>query len=214
MRVPFGVYADFECFTEKLDTMQPNPKQSYTKQYQKHTPSGFCYYIKCFNDSIYKQVPVIYTKQSEDDDVAQIFFYKLVEDLKGIYMDSGKKKMTITPNQQRKFQKATKCWICGDKLVTDKGHQDYKKKQPVRDHCHFTGKYRGLLIMSAVTSLKNQSSSLYSSIIYLGMTLICSSRTLARLKITLSVFLITKRGTTLTGYLNHSYLQRRPFTLD
>ena len=32
---------------------------------------------------------------------------------------------------------------CGDKLVTDKGHQDYEKKQPVRDHCHFTGKYRG-----------------------------------------------------------------------
>ena len=71
------------------------------------------------------------------------FFYKLVEDLKGIYMDSGKKKMTITSNQQRKFQKATKCWICGDKLVTDKSHQDYEKKQPVRDHCHFTGKYRG-----------------------------------------------------------------------
>ena len=42
-----------------------------------------------------------------------------------------------------KFQKATKCWICGDRLVTDKGHQDHEKKQPVRDHCHFTGKYRG-----------------------------------------------------------------------
>ena len=83
MRVPFVVYADFECFTKKLDTTQPNPKQSYTKQYQKHTPSGFCYYIKCFNNSVYKQESVIYTKQSEDEDVAQIFFHKLVEDLKG-----------------------------------------------------------------------------------------------------------------------------------
>ena len=61
-----------------------------------------------------------------------------MEDLKGIYMNCGKAKMTITPIQQRKFQKATKCWICGDKLVTDKDHQDYEKKQPVRDHCHFT----------------------------------------------------------------------------
>ena len=133
-RVPFVVYADIECFTKKLDTTQPNPKQSYTKQYQKHTPSGFCYYIKCFNISVYKQESVFYTKQSEDEDVAQIFFDKLVEDLKGIYMDCGKKKMTLTPNQQRKFQKATKCWICGDKLVTDKGHQDYEKKQPARDY--------------------------------------------------------------------------------
>ena len=143
MRVPFVVYEDFECFTEKLETTQPNPKQSYTKQYQKHTPSGYCHHIKCFDDSVYMQEPVIYTKQSEDEDVAQIFFDKLVENLKGIYKNCGKAKMKITPNQQRKFQKATKCWICGDKLVTDKGHQDYEKKQPVRDHCHFTGKYRG-----------------------------------------------------------------------
>ena len=143
MRLPFVVYADFECFTEKLDTTQPNPKQSYTKQCQKHTPSGFCYYIKCFEDSVYKQERVIYTKQAEDEDVAQIFFHKLVEDLKGIYMNCGKARMTISPNQQRKFQKATKCWICGDKLVIDKGHQDHEKKQPVRDLCHFTGKYRG-----------------------------------------------------------------------
>ena len=47
MRVPFVVYADFESFTQQLDTSQPNPECSYTKQYQKHIPSGFCYYIKC-----------------------------------------------------------------------------------------------------------------------------------------------------------------------
>ena len=52
VRVPFVVYADFECSTEKLDTTQPNPKQNYTKQYQKHTPSGFCYYIVCFDDEV------------------------------------------------------------------------------------------------------------------------------------------------------------------
>ena len=195
MRVPFVVYADFECFAEKLDTTQPNSKQSYTKQYQKHTPSGFCYYIKYFDDSVYKQEPVIYTKQSEDEDVAQIFFHKLVEDLKGIYRNCGKAKMTITPNQQRKFQKATKCWICGDKLVTDKGHQDYKKNNQSEITVILLANTEDLLIMSAIFSLENQSSPLYSSIIYLAMTLICSSRTLARLKVKLSVFLIMKRGT-------------------
>ena len=82
MRVPFVVYADFEYFTEKLDTMQPNPKKSYTKQYQKHTPSGFCYYIKCYDDMVYSQNPVIYTKQSEDEDVAQTFVEMLEKDLK------------------------------------------------------------------------------------------------------------------------------------
>ena len=96
----------------------------------------------CF-DKVYSQNPVIYTKQSEDEDVAQTFAEMLEKDLKGIYMNCGKAKMKITPKQQRKFQKATKCWICGDKLVTDKSHQDYGKNHSVRDHCHFTGKYRG-----------------------------------------------------------------------
>ena len=84
MRVPFVVYADFECTTEKLDTNQPNPEANYTKQYQKHTPSGFCYYIKCFNDNVYCQDPVIYTKQSEYEDIAQIFLEKLE---KGHHLD-------------------------------------------------------------------------------------------------------------------------------
>ena len=114
-------------------------------------------------------------------------------DLKGIYMDSGKKKMIITPKQQRKFQKATKCWICGDKLVTDKGHQDYEKNNQSEITVILLANTEDLLIMSAITSLENQSSLLYSSMNYLAMTLICSSRTMARLKVTLSVFLITKR---------------------
>ena len=33
------------------------------------------------------------------------------------------------------FESATKCYACGQKLNDDK----------VRDHCHFTGRYRGAL---------------------------------------------------------------------
>ena len=45
MRVPFVVYADFEAFTEPLDTCKPNPNKSYTNKYQKHAPCSFSYYI-------------------------------------------------------------------------------------------------------------------------------------------------------------------------
>ena len=48
MRVPFVIYADFESFIKPIDTCQPDSSGSYTKQYQKHIPSSFCYYIKCF----------------------------------------------------------------------------------------------------------------------------------------------------------------------
>ena len=74
MRISFIVYADFESFTPQLSTWQPNPDKSYTKQYQKHIPSGFCYHIKCFDDTLYSQEPVTFVKDHNDDDVAQIFF--------------------------------------------------------------------------------------------------------------------------------------------
>jgi len=46
MIVPFVVYVDFEAFIEPIQkTCQPDPRESYTAPYQKHTPSSFCYYI-------------------------------------------------------------------------------------------------------------------------------------------------------------------------
>ena len=42
-KVPFIVYADFECFIKPILSCDPDDKKSYTKQYQKHEPSSFCY---------------------------------------------------------------------------------------------------------------------------------------------------------------------------
>ena len=124
------------------DTSRPDPKKkSYTKRYQKHTPSGFCYYIKCFDESVYKRDPVIYTKQSEDEDAGQTFVEKLEKDVKEIYERCGE--MTLTQKERDAFRDATICWICQEAFVKDRKHKDYKNKQPVRDHCYFTGRYRG-----------------------------------------------------------------------
>ncbi len=59
--VPFAIYADFECYVEPIDHADPNPKRSFTTQYQRHRPSGFCYIVKCFDESIYKTKTVLYT---------------------------------------------------------------------------------------------------------------------------------------------------------
>ena len=85
MRVPFILYADIESFTLQLSTCQPNPDNSYTKWYQKHTSSGFCYHIKCFDDTLYSQGPVSFVKEFNDDDVAQIFIDTLEKKIKEIY---------------------------------------------------------------------------------------------------------------------------------
>ena len=134
LTVPFVVYADFECFTKPMNNCSPNPKDSYNYNYQKHEPSGFCFYAKGIVPRIHIK-PIIYTKTYEDEDVAKVFVEKLTELTKGIYNDFylRPKPLRLTRAEQKSFEEATICHICSKKLEKDK----------VRDHCHFTGQYRG-----------------------------------------------------------------------
>ena len=54
------------------------------------------------------------------------------------------KEILMTDEDKIDFETATHCFICGDKFKNsyknEKEAETYKK---VRDHCHFTGKYRG-----------------------------------------------------------------------
>ena len=132
--VPFVVYADFECFTKPMNNCSPDPNKSYGYNYQKHEPSGFCFYIKGIDSNITFK-PVIYTRTNDSDNVALIFVNKLAEVTKGIYNDfyHRPKPLILTRDEQKSFDKAENCHICSKLLIGDK----------VRDHCHFTGKYRG-----------------------------------------------------------------------
>ena len=131
--IPFCVYADFECITTEMSSCCPNPEDSYNYNYQKHEPSGFCFYAKGIGGKRIK--PVMFTKSSEDEDVAKIFVEKLTELTKGIYEDfyCRPKPMVMTAKNQKEFNNAVNCYICGYALGKDR----------VRDHCHFTGDYRG-----------------------------------------------------------------------
>ena len=85
MRVPFVIYADFESYIKPIYTCGPDEKQSFTKEYQKHTPSSFCYYIKCFDENVYEGKLVTYTSMSETDDVAGKFVESIGKDVIDIY---------------------------------------------------------------------------------------------------------------------------------
>jgi hypothetical protein len=82
---PFAIYADFECYIKELDAKEQNPDESSTAQYQKHNPSGFCYYVKCFVNTIYKPKLVQYTQQHEEEDTAKKFVDLLEEETRDIY---------------------------------------------------------------------------------------------------------------------------------
>ena len=129
--IPFVVYANFECFTKPMNTCSPNPKESYNYNYQKHEPSGFCFYIKGIVDTVFS--PIVYTKNEDSDDVARIFVDKLTKVTNKLYNDFYRRPipLRLTHAEQKSLDKADICHICKKELLSDK----------VRDHCHFTGKY-------------------------------------------------------------------------
>lgn len=118
LKVPFVIYADFECMLSKVNTCQP-PEQnvdangkvtenSYTNQYQKHEPISFCYYIK-YQHEDYK-APVEYF----GEDAAKQF-YKCVkeETIKiGKIYENPLPMIPLQPNEMYKFTAPNNCHIC------------------------------------------------------------------------------------------------------
>jgi hypothetical protein len=148
---PITIYADFECYIRKLIAEEQSLDKSSTTQYQKHNPSGFCYYIKCFDDSIYKPKLVHYTQQHEGEDITKKFVDMLVEEIKDIY---NRLKTPVPINMTSKdtdnYNLSTQCYACGGEFT----EMDYK----VNDHCHYTGKYRGAAHNSCNLKMKQPKS--------------------------------------------------------
>ena len=141
-KAPFAIYADFESLIKPLDNCDPDPNRSYTKKYQKHEPISFCYYIECFNNTLCKEIFNDDTKRKqlksyiktkpEDPDAIDVFIKWLEDDVKFL-VNIEQKKMVFTKEDEKQFNTASDCWICGEELENDR----------VRDHCHYTGRYRG-----------------------------------------------------------------------
>ncbi len=110
MRVPFAVYADFECFTEKLDSVRPSEDAQYTMKYQKHEPSGFCLYVV---SPYFEFEQIMYTKKSEDEDIGRIFFETLETEVRKVRDLIKHEEMIFTDDDKRTYEKSTHCHICG-----------------------------------------------------------------------------------------------------
>ena len=132
-KVPFVIYADIESLLKQIQSCEPNPRGSYTEKYQKHEPISFSYYIKCFDDNVFSREPRTYTGL----DATQKFVESLEKDVIEI-ANIPKKDMIFRKEETKRYKEETKCWICKEEF----DDKDINKRK-VRDHCHFTGRYRG-----------------------------------------------------------------------
>ena len=138
MEVPFHIIADFECSTAKLDVDIEHKDvvdddESWTEKYQHHEPNSYAYKVVSiipeYNSElqIYRG-PDASTKFLKALDKEKIKILKTIKDV-----IKSLKKMIITHQQEQDFKSAKLCHICDKDLNDDR----------VRDHCHFTGLYRG-----------------------------------------------------------------------
>ena len=79
------------------------------------------------------------------DDAVDVFCKKINEIREEIKEKmQEKKEIEMTDEDKKDFETATHCFICGDKFKNSyKNEKEAEKYKKVRDHCHFTGKYRG-----------------------------------------------------------------------
>ena len=130
---PIKIFADFESFLEPTDKTHGK-----TKLYQQHVPSAFCLYVVS-RVSGFEMEPITYVRNGNEN-VAKVFVEELEETTKKIY-ERFKVDAPIIFNDEAKklFEKQTECYACGKPFVDKDG------LRKVRDHCHFTGKFRGAL---------------------------------------------------------------------
>ena len=134
-KVPFIIYADTEALIKKMQNCDPNPQNSYTKKHQKHEPISFSYYIKSFNDNVYESK----LRKYMGEDAMEKFEEWIEEDVKEI----ADVEMIFGLNELKQFNEATKCWICNEEFDDTADEKGYRKNEKVKDHCHYTGRFRG-----------------------------------------------------------------------
>ena len=118
---------------EKVSTCNNNPEESSATEINKHTPSGYSLFTHCSFDK---------TKNKLDyyrgDDCKKKFCKDLREHATKIINYEKKKMIPLTKEEEENHNKQKACYICKKEFDTND-----KKNYKVRDHCHYTGKYRG-----------------------------------------------------------------------
>ena len=133
IKSPFIIYADLECLLEKISTCYNNTEKSSTTEINKHTPSVYSLLTHCSFDE---------TKNKLDyyrgEDCMKKFCKDLREHATKIINYEEKDMIPLTKKEEENHNNQKVCYICKKEFDTND-----KKNYKVRDHCHYTGEYRG-----------------------------------------------------------------------
>ena len=130
--VSFIMYTDFESILELMDPVEPgSPSQPCTNEVNQHMPSGWCVYSKFAYGDVDNPLRTYRGK-----DCIETFCNYIKGEARSLYHMFLELPMgPLTKKQWNKYKKTTKCHICYKPFT--------QTNLKVRDHCHYTGLYRG-----------------------------------------------------------------------
>ena len=125
LKVPFVIYADFECI------LSPLPKEGGKTHI--HKPCGYSYLIVSNVDE--EQPEIVYYRGKDGENVVEHFFDSVLQESEHFVQHLKiNVPMNFTQQDEIVHNQTTQCHICSEKMDS---------KDKVHDHCHLTGKYRG-----------------------------------------------------------------------
>ena len=139
LRTPFAIYADWECLLLKQQSCQNNPNGFYTERKAIHEPCGYSLDLVCSFDS--KQDKHSFYRER---DCIKRFCSDLKELGTKIVNYKQKEITPLTDDENKYYEEKIECYICQKEFCYDKNQKvKFKLYKKVRDHCNFTGKFRG-----------------------------------------------------------------------
>ena len=135
MKVPFIIYADLESLLEKMNTCHNNTEKSSTTKINKHTSSGYSLFTQYSFDTTKSKLDYCRGKTCMKN-----FCLNLREHATKLINYENKEMIPLTKKEEKKHKKQKVCHICKKRFSIDDKNNKYHE---VRNHCHYTGKYRG-----------------------------------------------------------------------
>ena len=143
-KIPYKIYCDFEAINEKINNNNENEK---TIKITNHKISGYCIVL---SNTITNESKV-YHYSSANESHEEIFnrfaseLFNIKENIEEKYKYENAVPIIMTAENNNDFNNAEQCYMC-NKIFGSTFINKFNKKiiiTKVRDHCHFTGKYRG-----------------------------------------------------------------------
>ncbi|CAG8834548.1 38206_t:CDS:2, partial [Gigaspora margarita] len=107
---PYRIFWDLECLTEKL-TPEENIQLTHTEKIQRHKPCGYCYVVVRIDSSL--NYEIISYDLYRGPDALEKFIDAIKKELLEIQTDlSAPAEMIMEPNNYKRYNEATECWIC------------------------------------------------------------------------------------------------------